>query len=330
MTPEIINPKDYNLEEASANELTSDLGITLQERDLLEIEFKQISGLEVNLKNIPKFRDLRLKIQKNRTQGIGNWHTNAKNYFLRGGQFVDAIKRREIAINQKMEEVLLNAEKHIENQEKERLAALQSEREEALAPYIVDFSKIRDLSTMDEDVWKPFLASKKLEFEKRIAEEKRVEAERIAKEKADAAERVRLIAANKKLEAAAKVREEADRKAAADRAKEDADRKAKEDAIQKAHENQLRLEREAREAVQEEERLKRVKLEEELEAIKKIERDQEIARQQELTKGDAPKMEDLVNDLINLKTKYTFTSEASNKTYSDVCILLDKIVNFIR
>lgn len=52
--------------------------------------------------------------------------------------------------------------------------------------------------------------------------------------------------------------------------------------------------------------------------------------QAELLKGDTDKFNDLIHDLENLKTKYTFKSEKNKKKYSDVGILLEKIINHLK
>ena len=57
--------------------------------------------------------------------------------------------------------------------------------------------------------------------------------------------------------------------------------------------------------------------------------DKEKAEQAELSKGDAAKRNDLLNDLGELRTKYSFRSKKNQKMYSDVGILLDKIVAHI-
>ena len=54
------------------------------------------------------------------------------------------------------------------------------------------------------------------------------------------------------------------------------------------------------------------------------------ARQAELNKDDAVKIQDLINDLTVLKTKYTFKSKSNQKKYEDVGILIEKVINHIK
>ncbi len=116
-----VNPKEFGIEETKANELTSGLSTTLIEREALKESYKSIISLEITEDNLDKFKDLRIKIRDNRTKGIEKWHKANKEFFLTGGRFVDAIKNKEIIINEEMEAKLLAAEKFFENKEKERL-----------------------------------------------------------------------------------------------------------------------------------------------------------------------------------------------------------------
>jgi len=56
----------------------------------------------------------------------------------------------------------------------------------------------------------------------------------------------------------------------------------------------------------------------------------EAMLQAELLKGDSDKFGDLIKDLETLKTKYSFKSTVNKKKYTDVAILLDKIITHIR
>lgn len=179
-----VQPSEFGLEESKAQELIKGLSVTLKEREILKDAFLDVTELEVSEENIPTFKELRLKIVKNRTQGIEKWHKTQKAFYLAGGRFVDAIKNKEIAVNQEMEERLLDAEKHFENLEKERINKLQFERAEKLSKYVDDISHI-DLGNMDDDIWNAYFTAKKQAHEERIAEEKRLEAERLENERLD-------------------------------------------------------------------------------------------------------------------------------------------------
>lgn len=185
-----IKPTEYGIEEAKANELTKGLSSILKERESLIIAFDDVSELEINEENIPTFRELRLKIQKNRTQGINKWHKSVKEYFLAGGRFVDAIKNKENQVNEEMESKLMDAEKYFENLEKERIEKLQKERINKIEPYVQDVFGL-DLGNMPDDVFQAYFASKKKEHEDRIEAEKQAEAQRIENERLDKLEQDR-------------------------------------------------------------------------------------------------------------------------------------------
>lgn len=339
-----INASDYGLEETKAKEMVSGLKTTIEERKILENAYIDVIDLEINEENLPTFKELRLKIVKNRTQGIEKWHKTNKAFYLAGGRFVDAIKNKEILVNEQMEAKLMEAEKYFENLEVERLKELQSKRVSEISKYMEDVEG-RNFSDMDDDVWTAYLQTKKKEYDDRIAAENKAEEERIAKEKAEALERERIKKENEQLkkeaeekERLAKLEEEKRAKAEKERlAKEEAERKEREEKARKereAYDAKLKKEREKRERMELEEKAKREKLEAELKAKHEAERKAKEAEeeriQSELNKGDADKVKDLIADLKSLKTKYSFKSAKNEKMYSDVGLLIDKVINHIK
>lgn len=178
-----IDPKQFGLEESKAQEMTSGLSVTLDERKALIDQYNQVINLEITEANLPIFKDLRIKIRDNRTKGILKWHETNKEFYLRGGQFVDAIKKREIVINEAMEEKLAGAEKHFENLEKEKMANLQKERMELLRPFDVENLEKLELGSMEASVFDSFLFGCQSKFEKKKEAEAKAEAERIESER---------------------------------------------------------------------------------------------------------------------------------------------------
>lgn len=338
-----IDPKEFGLETKKANELTVGLKTVLAERELLIKEFEVVSKLELTVGNLAKFKELRLKIVKNRTQGVWKWHKTNKEYFLTGGKFVDAIKNKESFVNETMEDKLLDAEKHFENLEKERIANLQTKRVALLSEFVDDASE-RDLSSMEQDVWDAYLSSKKQQHIDLVAAELKAEKERVAKEKAEKEEQERIRKENEKLKLEAEQREKLAKIEEDKRVKEEQDRKAKEEAAQKKREEEaekirlenetkLNAEREENERIQREEKAKRDKLESELkakeEAELKAKKEQADKLKAEAMKGDSDKVKDFIYDLQALKTKYVFEAEENIEMQNTVAGLLDKIVSFI-
>jgi hypothetical protein len=192
MTNELIkvDPKEFGLEETKANELTVGLKTILEERNVLIDAYNDVITLEITEQTLPTFRELRLQIRDNRTKGIEKWHKVNKEFFLTGGRFVDAIKNKEIAENERMESKLLDAEKHFENIEKERLKAVHDERVQKLVPYGYEIGTT-DFSAMDENMFNAILIGAEKNHNDKIElackqEEERLEALRIEAEQKEA------------------------------------------------------------------------------------------------------------------------------------------------
>jgi colicin import membrane protein len=150
------------------------LMVFLAERDLLDKEFEILSKQEVTPENIHKFKELRLKYVKNRTQGTNKWHEKESEVSLRYKQFLDAKKRSENAINESRETVLMNGEKFYENQEKEKARLLNLERIEKVKPYVEDVTGL-DFSAMSDYDFDDYVLGKKTRFENEAKERKEKE-----------------------------------------------------------------------------------------------------------------------------------------------------------
>jgi colicin import membrane protein len=273
-----INASDYGLDESKGEEIKQGLSSIIAEREILKQEYEKCIILEITPENIPLFKDLRLRIRDNRTKGIEVWHKNNKAYFLAGGQFVDAIRRKESGENEYMEEKLLAGEKFLENQEFERIKNLRLARVELLKPY-TDIEPLA-LGSMQQEVFDNYLAGVKLAYDQKIAAERKAEEDRIAaakieadrieaqrieniKLKEDAAEKERLaeierkknakILADQKAKADKEradllAKAEAERKEKERLEKEIADKKAADDKVKRDAELKLQAEEKARKA----------------------------------------------------------------------------------
>lgn len=274
----IIKSKDYGVEENKFDEMQKGLQLTLSERELLREEFDVVSKLEVTEENKPKFRSLRLKWAKNRTVGVNDWHKKGKAVSLAIGKLYDARKNELNREGEANEKVLLDAENHLENLEKESLKVLQLKRAELLSEFLEDAHE-RVLSGMEEDVWLMYLASKK-----------KIHLDFIKAELDNEKERQRLI-----------------------------DEEIAEKSRIESENSRLKIERD--------------KIKNELEARKQEELDliesKRLAVQSELSKGDSERVVDLIDALNDIKTKFTFESEANIKMFKDVSVLLDRVVVFI-
>lgn len=186
MSNELVKPEDFNIDKKSALELTKDLTQVIKERSVLEAQYAEAVKTEITPENIEVFRKLRLKIRDNRTKGIEPWHRTNKDYFLRGGQFIDAIKRMQVAINERMEDNLKEMEDHFVNLEKERISELHESRVAILNEYDYDTSS-GQFGELSEDLFQAMVnlakdQQEKRKEEERLLEEKRKEEERKAAE----------------------------------------------------------------------------------------------------------------------------------------------------
>lgn len=189
-----IVPTDYGIEEKKANELIGNLPQIKQERSILEQQYEDVVKMDVeDPKSAKTARELRLKIRDNRTKGIEVWHKTTKEFFLKGGQFVDAIKRMEVAVNQRMENTLEEIEKYAEIQEQKRREELKEKRISELEKYseFVPFGV--DLGVLSDEEYLKIFNGAKLQFDAKIEAEKKEEAERLENERLDRLEQQRIL-----------------------------------------------------------------------------------------------------------------------------------------
>ena len=284
-----VNSLEYGIEEAKVNDLIGNLPTIKDERGVLESQYNEIVKLDINdPETSEKARELRLKIRDNRTKGLQVWHKTTKDFFLKGGQFIDAIKNKEIAVNERMEENLQTIEKHFETVEKKRKEDLSNKRITEInlysefVPMGTDFAELSE-----EDFTKVYNGAKlqyehkkeadRIENERLELERKQAEEQRIEKEKAEAEARELQRLENEKLKAEAQKREQ---EIALEREKAEKEKKAIELKAQKERqENEAKLKAEAQ---------KRAKIEAELKA--KIEAEAK-AEKEKLEKIESDKKE---------------------------------------
>ena len=349
-----VNASEFGIEQTKASEIEKAFLPKIQERNGLSVIYSELLTKEINAGTSIAAGDLRKKLVKVRT-GISSIHKTQKAFFLAAGKFCDAWKNKETEPILQMEENLSKIEKHAEILEQKRLSELQSERVNLLSVYLEDASE-RDLSNMENDVWDAYLQTKKTAYENAQAEILRLENERIEAEKAEKAGRERIRLENERLKKEAIERES---KAKAEREKAEIEKKAIEAKAQEERENReaeqkrienerlatekkeceareeiQRVEREKQAAILKAEREKLDKIEAELKAKKEDETKRlaeiESNKQTELNKGDSDKVNDLLTDLTELKSKYAFKSAKYKTKYTRVGLLIDKVIEDIR
>jgi colicin import membrane protein len=243
------SPELFGIEPSKAKEMTSGLTVVLAEREVLQSHYLEVSKLEITNENLAAFKELRLRIVKNRTQGIEKWHKANKAFYLAGGRFVDAIKNKEIAVNEEMELKLIEVERHFDNIEKDRKLKINLERLERLTPYVEDITGL-DFSEMNDYDFDDYILGKKTRFENEIAEAKKVVLERLEAERVELERLENQRLENEKLKKEAELKEAELQK---ERAKVESERKLESDKqakIQAEKDAELKLEREERAKVE--------------------------------------------------------------------------------
>lgn len=181
---QLVNPQEFGIEPQKANEIMGNLPQIKAERSILEDQYENIIKLDIEEAETPKLaRELRLAIVKNRTQGINVWHKNTKEFFLKGGQFVDAIKRLEAQVNERMEETLEKIEKHAEIKEAQKREELRQIRLKELELYLEFVPSVSNLGNLTDQEYSIVFNGAKLQYEAKIAEQARLEAERLQQER---------------------------------------------------------------------------------------------------------------------------------------------------
>lgn len=191
---QVVDPSTYGIEPKKATELTGSLEQIKSERQVLVEQYDEVVKMDIDDPKTSKLAsELRKRIKDNRTKGIEVWHKNTKDYFLKGGQFVDAIKKLEIAINERMEDNLSLIEKHQELKEQKLRDDLKAERLLELVEYKDFVPSGIDLGTMSDDEYKKIYNGAKLQFDAKVAEDLRLEEERLENQRLDEAERNRRL-----------------------------------------------------------------------------------------------------------------------------------------
>jgi hypothetical protein len=233
----VVDPKEYGLGASEAKQVEAVFTPMIEKMKDLEDDFNAVTDLPMDPATCKKAQILRMKYVKIRT-ATAEIHKTAKAYYRAGGLFVDAWKNAQAFAAGEKEAVLAKIEKHYELIEQEKTEKLTAERQEALAPYVVDTSFF-DLAGMSQAGFDQLLSSSKLAFEAQKKAEEDAEAARVAdeKRKAEEAEVERIKNVKRDAELAELKQKEADAEAErlATEAQE-AEQKKADDRLKKAKE----------------------------------------------------------------------------------------------
>lgn len=183
----IVDPKEFNLDNAKAETIASAFTPKLVEREAYAQQYAELITQELSPELSKKASELRKKLVKVRT-GIAEIHKTEKAFYLAGGRFVDALKNKYILSVEQMEEKLEEIENYYINIEKQRIEALRLERLAQLLPlgYVED-SRI-NLGDIDETIYNSIklgLETKRAEEEKAAKEAEELRLAELAKDKAE-------------------------------------------------------------------------------------------------------------------------------------------------
>lgn len=292
-----VDPKQFGLEESKAEQIAGQFAPMLAKMVELEAEFNEVINLPIEDKaTTVRAKELRLKYVNVRT-GTAEIHKEQKAFYLAGGRFVDGWKNAQIFASEGIEKKLEGIEKHAEINERERIEAIRNERIALLAPFNIPTVETLGLGGMSEEIWQNFYTGCNNAHEQKVLAEAKEREERLERERQQLEERKRIQEENERL-----------RKEAEQKDKELAEERRRIKEKEEQEEKRLSIERKANEA--------RARIAEE-------------EKQAELSKGDAEKMKDLIYDLSELVTKYSFQSKKYQAVYSQVAELLGKVITHI-
>jgi predicted RNase H-like HicB family nuclease len=179
----------YGIDALKAKNLVGNLPQITAERDELSKQYDEIIRMDIEDPKTAKLaKELRIMIRDNRTKGIQIWHKTTKDYFLKGGQFVDAIRAKEVVVNERMEVALEKIEKHAQIKLEQERQELREKRTAELTEYkeFVPFGV--DLGVISDSEYMKVFNGAKLQYEydlkqKQEAEEARIREQQKEQEK---------------------------------------------------------------------------------------------------------------------------------------------------
>lgn len=178
MTLVKIKANEFGLTDETASQIERQFSPMLKKMTELESEFNEVVNLPIEDPDTSKkAKEVRLKYVKIRT-GTAEIHKKQKQFYLNGGRYVDGWKNAQLFASQGKEEKLKEIENYAENLEKERIAKIVKEREDAISPFVDDVT-VLNISGMTDDVFNAYLSAKKKDYEDRLEAEKQAEKERL-------------------------------------------------------------------------------------------------------------------------------------------------------
>lgn len=168
--------EETGLSVENKKEIQTGIKPILDERSALIQDYEDIIRMDQSKEASKKAKELRLKFRDNRTKGIMKWHKDNKEYFLRGGQFVDALKRKEVQFNENCESNLLEIEEFEIRKEEERILKLSEVRFNEASKFTNELDIVpNNLGAMSLEVWDNYLKGLEQTFNSREKEKEEQE-----------------------------------------------------------------------------------------------------------------------------------------------------------
>jgi hypothetical protein len=185
----VVQATEFGIEPQKAQNLVGNLPQLQEEREALTSQYNEILLMDIESPETAKIaKEIRLKIRDNRTKGLVVWHKTTKDYFLKAGQFIDAIKRKEEAVNVQMEDNLEQIEKYLELKKQKQKEELQRTRMGIIEKYL-EFVPFTDFTTQTDEEFQHIVeyAEKRYneKMDKIFDEERRLQEEKQRKEHTD-------------------------------------------------------------------------------------------------------------------------------------------------
>lgn len=290
-------------EEKSKALISSFVGYFDQAKRLAS-EAKTIEVTSVDqTREMAKARDLRLQLQKIRTQGVEQTRIQLKEQSLREGKAIDGLANVIKALIVPVEEHLKDQEEFAKRIEEQKKLEVEQERIRELSKYVEGEGYSLHPDKMSQETFDKLLEASKFTFEAQKKAEEDAEKARLAQIEADRKEQERVRLENEKLKAEAEKRE---RELALEREKVQKE--------QEAREAQLAKERAEQEAKLEAERQARLEAEEKMrkeqEARLEAERANAEKQRQMLLAPDREKLNHLADQLLAVEMPAVKSPEA--------------------
>jgi len=344
MELEKIDPEKYGLEEMKAEQIRSQFQPMLDKMVELEKEANEVFSKPIDEDTCKLAKEVRLKFVKVRT-GTAKVHKEQKAFYLAAGKFIDGWKNTQKFASEGVEKRLLEIEKYYENLELQKIKELRESREEELKSFDVEVIP-EGLGVMDDAIWDNYIQGVKTNHKlRKEAEEK----SRLEQEEKERKAKLHESRKNKVLHFWFLMNDEEKQLDFSDFTNDEFDQFYQDFSKQKENhdldqkkikEENERLKREQEEKEAEAKRQRELeakklrKLEEEKKALeleaenkRKAEKEKE---ELELSKKDSDKVKALINDVTELKLKYSFKSKKNKVMFDGVCSLLEKVIHYIQ